>query len=53
MRHCVRGLERRQLPGENLSDYRRNKRRLINSLGTKILETRQKRMLGAMPFRIS
>jgi hypothetical protein len=53
MRHCVRGLERRQLPGENLSERRRNKHRFINSLWTKILETRQKRMLGSMPFQVS
>src|SRR5262249_46413627 len=42
MRHGVRGLERCQLPGENLSDRRRNKQRLIDSLWTQIPETRQK-----------
>src|SRR5215813_4627071 len=44
MRHGVRGLERCQLPGENLSDRRRNKQRLIDSLWTQIPETRQKLM---------
>src|SRR5262249_48624822 len=53
MRHCVRGLEKRLLPGENLSDCRRHKHHLINSLWAKIHEARQKRMIGSMPFRAS
>ena len=53
IRHCVSGLERRRLPGANLSDCRRDKHCLINPLWTKIPEIRQKRMLGSMPFRVS
>ena len=53
MRHYVRGLERRLLLDANLSDCRRHTHRLINSLWTKTPETRQKRLLGSMPSRIS
>ena len=51
MRHYVRGLDRRLLPDENLSDCRRHKYRLINLLWTKTHETRQKRMhwVNALP----
>ena len=49
MRHCVRGLEKRPLPGANLSDCRRKKHRFINREGRRYLRPARSVCLGPCP----